>query len=64
MIDAIFKMVGSNPASILIVGGFLFLLLGILGSASGIQILSQMIVYGFVFIILGIGLHLLWLRRN
>jgi len=61
MINAIFKMVGTNPPSILIVGGFFLIVLGTMGSASGLQVFSQLIGYGIGSLAIGAIFHLFWL---
>ena len=64
-IEAIFKFIGDNPPTALIIGGILFILLGYLsnvlwGKGSG----GFLIVVGFLFIILGVVLHLKWLETR
>lgn len=56
-----FKMVGTNPPSILIVGGFLLIVLGVTGVALGLQVFSQLIGYGVGGVVIGAVFHVLWL---
>ena len=61
MINVMFKMVGRNPPSILIVGGFLLVVLGVVGTTSGLQAYSQLTGYGIGAIAIGAIFHLMWL---
>jgi len=63
MINAVFKMVGTNPSSILIVLGGLFMFVGFVGASMQIAPVENMIWAGLGFIALGVVLHITWLRR-
>lgn len=60
MINVMFKMVGRNPPSILIVGGFLLIVLGVIGT-TGLQGYSQFTGYGIGAVAIGAIFHLIWL---
>ncbi len=61
MFNATFDFVGRNPPSILIMGGILFLLIGVMGSASGLPAVAPLINWGIGILILGVLIHLVWL---
>ena len=61
MITAVFKMVGTNPPSILIVGGFMLIIFGVMGSTPGLQAFSQLTGYGIGAVAIGAILHVTWL---
>ncbi len=63
MINAVFKMVGTNPSSILIVLGGLFMFVGFIGASIQIVPVENMVWYGLGFIVLGAVLHVIWLRK-
>jgi hypothetical protein len=64
MIDAVFKVVGTNPASILIVLGSLFMFTGFVGMSIQVEQVAGMTWFGLGCIVLGTVLHVMWLRRG
>ncbi len=64
-IEIIFKFIAKNPASMLILGGLIAILLGIAFIAIG-QLLdgSLSILIGFILIFLGIMIHEDWLNAR
>lgn len=64
MINAVFKLVGSNPSTIFLVSGILFLLIGGITINSGYIDSVWFISSAVVMLAVGIAMHLLWLFRS
>lgn len=64
MINTVFKMVGNNPATIFIVGGILFLLIGGITSSSNYIDSEWFISSGGVLLAVGVAIHLVWLYKK
>jgi len=61
MAIANFNFIGKHPASILIMGGILLLILGFGASSAGNENAEQLYQFGGGLIGLGIFVHILWL---
>ena len=60
-IQAVFELVGDNPPTALIVGGILFLLIGVVLHTAQEGSGGLPIILGILLIALGVLLHLQWL---
>lgn len=61
-IASMIKVIADNPASILIVLGFISIILGVL-LPLGIGAQTLLIVLGVLMMVAGIILHIIWLQR-
>ncbi len=64
MINAVFQMVGNNPATIFIVGGILFLLIGGVTISSDYIDSEWFISSGGILLAVGVAIHLVWLYKK